>query len=443
MLPATCGVWIPDENCFIKSAMVRFPKELKDVPSIPPPVKSITPEPAPSAQLDAKQPRPDKMSLRHVMNLMKLGCFDHEMEFHDQELIIDAILELCSFYAISVPSTFKQAMRSPEKDDWMKAIAVELNNLEEMRVWALGQLPPGKKELNGRWVFATKPDDGAGVRYKARFVAKGFTQVAGVDFNATFAPTTTFVSLRLLLTVAAANNWPVHSFDFVAAYLNSPIDKEIWIKPPEGMTVPPGHALRLEKALYGTRQAARCWWLHLKDTLAKFNYIPSQYDNSLYILRHAEHHGVIWLHINNGVVTASSDDLLQRLEADLKDLLKIKWARELTSIVGLKVQRTPQGFQLYQNNLIDSLLDKHWDTGITTNTPLPANFNATTAEDGRQEDSGRYLSVIGGLSYLAVGTRPDMCFAVNYLARFTAKPGPLHWKGVKHLINYLAGTREL
>jgi hypothetical protein len=334
-------------------------------------------------------------------------------------------------------------MRSPEKDDWMKAIAVELNNLEEMRVWALGQLPPGKKELNGRWVFATKPDDGAGVRYKARFVAKGFTQVAGVDFNATFAPTTTFVSLRLLLTVAAANNWPVHSFDFVAAYLNSPIDKEIWIKPPEGMTVPPGHALRLEKALYGTRQAARCWWLHLKDTLAKFNYIPSQYDNSLYILRHAEHHGVIWLHINNGVVTASSDDLLQRLEADLKDLLKIKWARELTSIVGLKVQRTPQGFQLYQNNLIDSLLDKHWDTGITTNTPLPANFNATTAEDGRQEDSGRYLSVIGGLSYLAVGTRPDMCFAVNYLARFTAKPGPLHWKGVKHLINYLAGTREL
>jgi hypothetical protein len=97
-----------------------------------------------------------------------------------------------------------------------------------------GPIAPGKKELNVRWVFATKPDEGAEVRYKACFVAKGFTQVAGVDFNATFAPTATFVSLRLLLTVAAANDWPVHSFDFVAAYLNSPIDEEIWIKPPEG-----------------------------------------------------------------------------------------------------------------------------------------------------------------------------------------------------------------
>jgi hypothetical protein len=116
-------------------------------------------------------------------------------------------------------------MKSEVKDEWLKAIAVELNNLEEMRVWALGQLPAGKKELNGRWVFATKPDVGEGVRYKARFVAKGFTQVAGVDFNATFAPTATFVSLCLLLTVAAANKWPVHSFDFVATYLNFPIGK--------------------------------------------------------------------------------------------------------------------------------------------------------------------------------------------------------------------------
>ena len=74
--------------------------------------------------------------------------------------------------------TFKQAMHSTEKEEWLKAIAVELNNLKEMRVWVVGQLQLGKKELNGCWVFATKPDKGAGVSYKALFVAKGFTQVA-------------------------------------------------------------------------------------------------------------------------------------------------------------------------------------------------------------------------------------------------------------------------
>jgi hypothetical protein len=264
-----------------------------------------------------------------------------------------------------------------------------------------------------------------------------------VDCNATFSSTATFVSLRLMLILAAANNWPVHSFDFVAAYLNSPIDKEIWIKPPEGMSVPPGHALRLEKALYGTCQAAQCWWLHLKDTLAKFNYLPSQYNNSLYILQHKDHHGVIWLHVDDSVVTASSDALLQRLERDLKDLLKIKWSHKLTSIVGLNVLQTTDGFQLYQKNLIDFLLEKNLDSGITVNKPLPANFNATTAEDGNPADSGGYLSVIGGLSYLAVRTRPNICFVVIYLALFAAKPGPLHWKGLKHLINYLAGLRDL
>jgi hypothetical protein len=156
---------------------------------------------------------------------MRLGDFADKIEFHDQELIVNIIIELCQSYNIAVPNTFKQVMKSKEKDEWLKAIAIKLNKLKEMRVWELGQLPMGKKELNGCWVFATKPDVGEGVQYKVCFVAKGFTQVAGVDFNATFAPTATFVSLCLLLTVAAANKWPVHSFDFVATYLNLPIGK--------------------------------------------------------------------------------------------------------------------------------------------------------------------------------------------------------------------------
>jgi hypothetical protein len=251
-----------------------------------------------SALPDTRE-KPNKLSLTHIMNLFRLGDYDQEVEFSNQELIIDKIIELCNFYIISVPSTYKQAMKSDEKLEWLKAISIKVNNLEEMRVWAVSQLPPGKKTLNGRWVFATKPDvDGSGIRFKAQFVAKGFTQVAGVDFNATFAPTATFVMLRLLLTVAAAHEWPVHSFDFVAAYLNSPINEDIWIKPPKGMSVPQGHALKLEKALYGTRQAARCWWLHLKALLDKFGYSPSQYNNSLYILRHPTRHSVIWLHVN-------------------------------------------------------------------------------------------------------------------------------------------------
>ncbi|POV98994.1 hypothetical protein PSTT_14074 [Puccinia striiformis] len=412
--------------------MVRFPPELRDVPVE---LKSKDHETLPSSP---------KLSVNYIMNLLQLGDFSREIEFTNQELIVDKIIDLCGFYAISVPKTFKQAMSSPDKDAWSKAIAIELNNLEEMRVWVLRLQPPDKKPLGGRWVFATKPDtDGAGVRFKARYVAKGFTQIEGQDFLKTFAPTATFVSLRLLMVVAGALKWPVQSFDFVAAYLNSPIDEEVWVKPLEGMKAPAGHALLLKKALYGTRQAARCWWLHLKNVLDKYGYSPSQYDNSLYILRHTDQAGVIWLHVDDGVVTASNIEILKKLEGDLKGILKIKWSQTLDSIVGLNVVRSDRGFQLYQKELVNSILEEHWDGVSKATTPLPSNYNATTDDEGNTADSGKYLSVIGSLSYLAVGTRPDICFAVNYLARFSAKPGVLHWKGVHHLINYLAGSKDL
>jgi hypothetical protein len=138
--------------------MVRFPKELMDVlvtPATTKVPKAITLPPTPKKDVSPTPEKEDgpppvnKMSLCHVMNLITLGEFSNEIEFHDQEMIVDKILELCQFYNLTVPSTFKQAMKSLEREEWLKAIAVELNNLEKMRVWALGQLPSGKKELNG------------------------------------------------------------------------------------------------------------------------------------------------------------------------------------------------------------------------------------------------------------------------------------------------------
>ena len=89
------------------------------------------------------------------------------------------------------------------------------------------------------------------------------------------------------------------------------------------------------------------------------------------------------------------------------------------------------------------ILETHWDGVLVVATPLPASFNVITDDNGVPADLGKYLSVIGSLSYLAVGTRPDICYAVNYLARFAEKPGVNHWKGVNHLVNYVAGSRDL
>lgn len=241
------------------------------------------------------------------------------------------------------------------------------------------------------------------IKLKARYVAKGYAQIAGVEFIDTFAPTATFVSLRLLLTVVAKCNWPVYSFDFVAAYLHLAIEEEIWIWPPKGLDVPKGHACRLKKALYCTRQAARCWWKHLQLKMKGLGYIPSQFDDSLYILQHETHKGAVWVHVNDGVVTGSNKMILRQLEHDLKDCLEIKWQQGVETIVGVKVFRDNNGFSLRQLRLIAKTLEEHWHQCSLAKTPLPAGYHAPTegVSDGDPATSTDFLLLVGSLSYLA------------------------------------------
>jgi hypothetical protein len=111
--------------------------------------------------------------------------------------------------------------------------------------------------------------------------------------------------------------------------------------------------------------------------------------------------------------------------------------------VGLEVKRSRQGFSIFQPKLIRQILDQHWDNTTTHKTPLPTSLELITDPAGNKSKSTAYLSIIGSLSYLAVGSRPDIAFAVNLLARSSAQPGTNHWKGVKHLIRYLADTQNL
>jgi hypothetical protein len=375
---------------------------------------------------------------------MELGVFKDEETFLQQELIIDCIMLDCSFFTASVPKTYKQAMKSPNRPHWELAVTEELRNLENMKVWSIKKIPPDRKPLKGWWVFAEKCNDsGEVIRYKACFVAKGFTQLVGVDYAETFAPTATFVSMRLILTLAAKYKWPVFSFDFVAAYLNAPIDEEVWVEAPEGLTVQQGEAMLLHKALYGTKQAAQCWWLHLKGVLSDLGFTSSQYNNSLYTIKHDSEHGIVWVHVDNGIVTGSLELLLKQLEEGLKGLLKIKWSKGLESIVGLEIKRNASGFQLRQPKLINQLLEKHWDGVFTHKTPLPPLLELITDPAGDPSQSTAFLSLIGSLSYLAVGSPPDIAYAVNTLSCFSAKPGTKHWKGIKHLIAYIADSKDL
>lgn len=187
--------WVPHEKRFIQSAMARFVER------------------TPNILKETETTKSDLLGV--VVNRLSLGDFSNKKILATQEAVINQILATCAAYNIVVPKTFNQAMKSADWEKWKAAIERELLALDKRDVWEALPLPEKKAALDCQWVFAIKKAfDSGDLVYKARCVAKGFKQQKGIDFNKTFAPTATFVSLRVLLTLAAHNNWPVYNFDF-------------------------------------------------------------------------------------------------------------------------------------------------------------------------------------------------------------------------------------
>ena len=97
----------------------------------------------------------------------------------------------------------------------------EMGSLDENDTYELVELPPGKQTVGGRWVYAIKPGSDDDI-YKARYVAKGFSQTYGVDYFSTFAPTTRLSTIRMVMQIAVQCDYIIHQMDVKSAYLNAP-----------------------------------------------------------------------------------------------------------------------------------------------------------------------------------------------------------------------------
>src|SRR5712692_1408941 len=133
--------------------------------------------------------------------------------------------------------------------------AYEMDALLKNNTWELVNLPPGHKAIKSKWVFKLKADG----RFCACLVAKGFMQIPGIDYDETFSPVARFESLRLLLVLAALENWEIHQMDVKSAFLNGILNEEIYMEQPQGFIAAKqeNKVCRLKRALYGLKQASR------------------------------------------------------------------------------------------------------------------------------------------------------------------------------------------
>ncbi|MBW0533154.1 hypothetical protein O181_072869 [Austropuccinia psidii MF-1] len=194
-----------------------------------------------------------------ISSIQALNVFDDSMirEIESQDKIISSLQSNCDISNM-IPTNYKEAFKSNNFDDWKAAINDESARMNDEKVFKIPE------------------------RYKAQLVARGFRQIQGINFEETFAPTPTFNALRLLFSTAVLMKWEIKTFDVKVAFLHSFIDKPVYMWPPHGLQVPKHHLLKLEKALYGTKQAARCWWLHLKQIFQKIGFVANKEDPSTY-----------------------------------------------------------------------------------------------------------------------------------------------------------------
>ena len=149
----------------------------------------------------------------------------------------------------------------------------EMCALEENDTFECTTLPPGRNAVGGGWVFNVKSNPKGEENFKARCVAKDFSQIPGTDFQETFSPTARITSVRTLIQCAIQNDQNIHQTDVKAVYLNAPIDCELYVEQPEGYvrTDEQGEKLvwKLQKSLYGLKQSGRNWndllHIHLTD----------------------------------------------------------------------------------------------------------------------------------------------------------------------------------
>ncbi|CAI7880243.1 unnamed protein product [Closterium sp. NIES-53] len=186
---------------------------------------------------------------------------------------------------IPTPRSYEEAIEGPYSSQWQAAMDAEMASWKSTGTY-VDEVPlPGANIVSGMWIFRVKRPQGSPPVFKARYVARGFSQRQEVDFYQTFSPTPKMTTLQVLLQLAAQRDYELHSLDFSTAILQGSLHEEIWLRRPPGFTgsFPACTQWSLRRPVYGLRQAPREWHNTLRTTLATLGFAPSTADPLLFL----------------------------------------------------------------------------------------------------------------------------------------------------------------
>ena len=334
--------------------------------------------------------------------------------------------------------SYEEVRKRSDWPKWEEAIQKELSMLEKSDTWKLAKQPPKANVVGCKWVFRIKKNAAGEIeKYKARLVAKGFTQIYGVDYYETYAPVARLSSFWLLLAIAAQNSWPIDTFDFDSAYLNSVLGEEETIYMEQLLGYETGDrrywVWRLHKTLYGLKQGARNWYEALRKALLELEFEWTEADHGVFVKKLCSGGVVIVaVHVDDGLVTGSSKPFINKFKVEMNKKYKLTDLGPTNWLLGIKINqdRANKTISLSQHAYIEAIISrfnfndlKPLSIPIDPAVPLSKSQSPSKLEDITKMKNVPYWEAIGLLMYAAMGTRPDIAFATSTFAQFSKNPG--------------------
>jgi hypothetical protein len=352
---------------------------------------------------------------------------------------------------VAIPASVLEALTGPDSLQWMAAMDRELASLRSHETWRA----VGKEELSSevnligsRWVYDVKVNScGEVIRYKARLVAQGFTQVEGVDYSETYAPVANKTSLRIMVSIAAMYDMDLHQMDVDTAFLNAklPEDQRVFMKLPSMPGCSEREVVQILQCLYGLKQAPREWNLLVNEFILSLGYRRSVMDSCVYTkgTPGEDDYSFIVLYVDDLLMGTMNMRDMSKLKGSFNDRFSMKDLGELEYCLGLRFTRDrgAKTIKIDQSRYILSVLE-HFGMMecYTVSTPGAPGTYLSTGEEEPMENDVPYREAIGCLTYISMCTRPDISYAVNQCARFMEAPKMSHWNGVLRIMRYLKGT---
>ena len=232
-------------------------------------------------------------------------------------------------YFMNIPISYEEAVNLEDSDKRKQAMDEEFNSLEINDTFKVTELPEDKEVVGGKWVYTVKGNNENPI-YKARYVAKGYSQVATVRME----------SIRSLMQIAAQENWTLHQMDVKGAYLHAPIECDVYVQQPQGYRNPSELNLvwKPNKLLYGLKQSGRNWHNLLHEYLIEMDLKQSAADPCVFMPRSIDETAVLLVWVDDIIVAAGSLELLNNVKHKLRERFNMKDLGKLSIFLGIEFE---------------------------------------------------------------------------------------------------------